>query len=175
MFWNLPVCRDDREQQIPEWAMLIKPFSTAQKQGKAAEMTVKKCPCCSYEMEFPLRKWIFKDLYTESPPPGVRSYFGKMDRVVVCPHCKKKSRFSLEWLSYCFVILAHLYPIIFLGICLKLETWGWGHIIDGKYLIWGLAMWPAVWPILNTILIYRTKLIEGEKKYKDEYDFTSFD
>lgn len=36
-------------------------------------------------------------------------------------------------------------------------------------------MWPAVWPILNTILIFRTKLIEGEKKYEDEYDFTSFD
>ena len=126
-------------------------------------MTVKKCPCCSYEMEFPLHKWIFKDLYNESPPPGVRSYFGKMDRVVVCPHCKKKSRFSLERLSDCFVILAHLYPIIVIGIYSKLETWGWSHIIDGKYLTWGLAMWPAVWPILKAVLIYRTKLIEGEK------------
>lgn len=36
-------------------------------------------------------------------------------------------------------------------------------------------MWPAVWSILKAVLIYRTKLIEGEKEYKDEYDFTSFD
>ena len=62
-----------------------------------------------------------------------------------------------------------------MGIFSKLETLGWSHINDGKYFTWGLAMWPAVWPILNTILIFRTKLIEGEKKYEDEYDFTSFD
>ena len=41
LFWNLPVCKDDREQQIPGWAMLMKPFPTARKQGKVAEMTVK--------------------------------------------------------------------------------------------------------------------------------------
>lgn len=156
--------------------MLLKPFSTARKQGKVAEMTVKKCPCCSYEMEFPLHKWIFKDLYTDSsPPPGVRSYFRVVDRVIVCPHCKKKSRFSLEWLSRCFFLLTCLYPIIVIGIYLKLETLGWSQINDGKYLTWGLAMWPAVWSILKAVLIYRTKLVEGEKKYKDEYDFTSFD
>ena len=125
-------------------------------------MIIKKCPCCSYEMEFPLCKWIFKDLYTDSPPPGVRSYFGKVDRVVVCSHCKKKSRFSLEWLSHCFFLLACLYPYIVIGIFYKLETLG--YIIDRKYVLCAaLATWPAVWSILKAVLIFRTKLIEGEK------------
>ena len=40
-------------------------------------MIIKKCPCCFYEMEFPLRKWIFKDLYTDSPPQGFEAISGK--------------------------------------------------------------------------------------------------
>ena len=155
--------------------MLMKPFSTVRKQGKAAEMTVKKCPYCSYEMEFPLREWIFKDLYTDSsPPPGVRSYFGVVDRVIVCPHCKKKSRFSLEWLSDCFLLLTYLSPFIVIGIHFILETLGWGHIIDKNLVpLFIFPMYPTVWYISRVILIFRAKLIEGERK--DSYDFTSFD
>lgn len=37
-------------------------------------MTVKKCPYCSYEMEFPLREWIFKDLYFGSAPSEFHQY-----------------------------------------------------------------------------------------------------
>ena len=114
MFWNLPVCRDDREQQIPEWAMLMKPFSTVRKQGKVAEMTVKKCPYCSYEMEFPLREWIFKDLYLDSPLPEFRKYTRKMARCIVCPHCKKQSYFTSFYLWLFISLLVMSYPFFFL-------------------------------------------------------------
>jgi hypothetical protein len=149
--------------------MLMKPFSTVRKQGKVAEMTVKKCPYCSYEMEFPLREWIFKDLYLDSPLPEFRKYTRKMARRIVCPHCKKQSYFTSFYLWLFISLLVMSYPFFFLFFSSLLSK------VSGYMLLCAFATWPAVWIASKIINIYSIRLMTHEEYMHWDDDFTSFD
>ena len=132
-------------------------------------MTVKSCPYCSYEMEFPLREWIFKDLYLDSPLPEFRKYTRKMARRIVCPHCKKQSYFTSFYLWLFISLLVMSYPFFFLFFSWHLSK------VSGYMLLCAFATWPAVWIASKIINIYSIRLMTHEEYMHWDDDFTSFD
>ena len=119
-------------------------------------MIKKKCPFCSFNIEFPLRVWLFRSLNYE--PGWPLTPHSRVPRRIICPYCKKRSYFSLLSI-WDLMFLIGTIVFWFKALPFSVETLHLG----GTGMLCVLASYPALCLLLKAIRLYCDQLIPHDK------------
>ena len=118
-------------------------------------MIKKKCPFCSFNIEFPLRVWLFRSFDYE--PGWPLTPHSRVPRRIICPYCKKRSYFSSFFIGDLMLLTGTI--VWFKALLFSAETL---HL-SGTGMLCVLASCPALYLVFKIIHLYCVKLIPHDK------------